>query len=146
MQVNLQLVTQAQNIPTATQFDHWVKAALLDSKANAEVTIRVVDEQEMSELNEKYRHQLGPTNVLAFPFEAPPGVTTTVLGDIVICAAVANEEAAAQKKMLNEHWAHLIIHGVLHLLGYNHNTSADAKTMEGLEIEILAKLGFSNPY
>lgn len=146
MKVNLQLATQAQNIPTATQFKHWVKAALPVSNANVEVTIRVVDEQEMSELNEKYRHRQGTTNVLAFPFEAPPGVTTALLGDIVICAAVANEEAAAQNKMLNEHWAHLIIHGVLHLLGYNHKTSTDAKTMEGLEIEILAKLGFSNPY
>ncbi len=146
MKINLQIATQEKNIPSASLFKSWVKAALQGKKQKFEVTIRVVDEPEIIELNKKYLHKKTPTNVLAFPFQAPPGIKIPILGDIVICAPIANKEAIEQKKSIKAHWAHLTIHGILHLLGYDHSTQKDAKKMEALEIKILKKLGFPNPY
>lgn len=139
MKINLQIASKQKNIPSPTLFKRWVQAALPPKKQNAELTIRIVDEPEIITLNEKYRHKKGPTNVLAFPIEAP--ITTPLLGDIIICAPITIQEAQAQNKSIDAHFAHLTIHGVLHLLGYEHD-----KVMETQEIKILAKLGFPNPY
>jgi probable rRNA maturation factor len=142
MKINIQIITKEKNIPTSAQFKRWVKAALPDKES--EVNIRIVDKQEIIDLNQQYRHKKGPTNVLAFPFEAP--VPTPFLGDIIICAQIANQETKQQHKPKTAHWAHLTIHGVLHLLGYDHDNAKDAKKMENLEIKLLATLGFPNPY
>jgi probable rRNA maturation factor len=144
--LDLQRASTAAELPTATDFEHWVKAALRNRTAPAELTIRIVDTAEGQQLNETWRHKTGPTNVLSFPFDNPPGLTLPLLGDIVICAPVVVAEAAAQGKPLTAHWAHLVIHGVLHLLGMDHQTEAEADAMERLEIEILHTLGYPNPY
>jgi probable rRNA maturation factor len=146
MKINLQIATQEKNIPSESLFKSWVKAALQGKKEKMEITIRLVDKPEIIELNKKYRHKKLPTNVLAFPFQAPPGIKIPILGDIVICAPIANKEAFEQKKSTKAHWAHLTTHAILHLLGHKHSTQKDAKKMETLEIKILKKLGFPNPY
>jgi probable rRNA maturation factor len=120
-----------------------------DRAGPLEVTIRIVDAAEGAELNRRFRDRDGPTNVLSFPFSPPPGLpdgAAGLLGDLVICAPVVVAEAADQHKGLDAHWAHMVVHGLLHLLGYDHLLPADAVTMEALEIAILADLGFSSPY
>ncbi|MEM7016900.1 MAG: rRNA maturation RNase YbeY [Pseudomonadota bacterium] len=133
--------------------ERWVNEALVgadyqydDDDATIELTIRIVSTAESAELNEQWRHRSGATNVLSFPFEPPPGIKMSLLGDIVICAAKVHSEAQAQYKTENAHWAHLVIHGVLHLLGYDHIETSDADCMEALEIQILQQLGYANPY
>lgn len=143
--LDLQIASEAEDIPTAEDFQRWVNAALVDHDG-AELTVRVVDEAEITELNRTYRNKDKPTNVLSFPFEAPAGVELPLLGDIVICAKVVRDEALEQKKPLQAHWAHMVVHGCLHLLGYDHIEEADAELMEGLEISLLAALGYANPY
>lgn len=135
-------------MPTATQLKQWAKAALKDKIAHVEMTVRVVDTTEITELNMHYRHKTGATNVLSFPFDMPMGLADEppLLGDIVICATVVNQEAEAQGKLATAHWAHMVVHGTLHLLGYDHEIPADANIMEPLEISILKKLGFPDPY
>jgi probable rRNA maturation factor len=110
------------------------------------VTLRVVGREEGAGLNLRYRGKSGATNVLAFPLEAPPGLPGGGLGDVVICAPVVAEEAAQQGKAPAAHWAHLVIHGILHLLGHDHQTEAQAARMEAAEVEVLARLGFGDPY
>ena len=112
----------------------------------AELSIRIVDEAESADLNHTYRHKSGPTNVLSFPCEVPDGVPLDLLGDLVICAPVVAREAQAQGKASEAHWAHMVIHGVLHLRGYDHIDTAEAERMEALEIDILSRLGYPNPY
>jgi probable rRNA maturation factor len=119
---------------------------VLADRDEAQLTIRITDEAEIQELNRTYRHKDKPTNVLSFPFEAPPGVEIPLLGDIIICAAVVAREAGEQGKPLQAHWAHMVIHGTLHLLGYDHIDETEAEQMEGLEITLLAGLGYANPY
>jgi probable rRNA maturation factor len=116
--------------------------------AEGEVSIRIVDAAESSMLNERYRGKAGPTNVLAFPAgDMPaPAAAPTPLGDIVICAPVVASEAADQDKPLEAHWAHIVIHGCLHLCGYDHDSDADAEQMEGRERALLAELGIADPY
>jgi probable rRNA maturation factor len=134
-------------LPAAERFERWVAAAIGGRREEAELTVRIVGEAEGTELNEHYRpEKTGPTNVLSFPFEAPEGVTVPLLGDIVICAPVVLREAAAQEKPPEAHWAHLVVHGCLHLLGYDHIEPEQALEMETLETEILAGLGYSDPY
>jgi probable rRNA maturation factor len=133
-------------LPTSEQLKAWVDAALTGFVEEAELTVRIVEPDEIQTLNRTYRHQDKPTNVLSFPFEAPPGVELPLLGDVVICAAVVEEEAQQQGKPAAAHWAHMVVHGVLHLLGYDHIEDDEAEEMESLEIEILAGLGISNPY
>jgi probable rRNA maturation factor len=111
-----------------------------------ELTIRIVDELESAELNEMYRNKKSATNVLAFPFEVDENVELKILGDLVICSQIVAAEALQQSKTKIEHWAHLIIHGVLHLQGYDHLSPAPAEEMENLEIKILDTLGYQNPY
>jgi len=144
----IQFAEDNQSTPNAVLLKSWVKSALQSYKKNAQVTIRIVSSEESAQLNEQYRHKKGPTNVLSFPYELPDGIkmTTPLLGDIAICANVVNKEAEEQNKNQKAHWAHIVIHGVLHLLGYNHIEEQEAIEMESLEIKILHNLGFQNPY
>lgn len=149
MNVDLDLqyaVAARDGLPSDEQLKRWGDAALSGFVEEAELTIRIVEPEEIQTLNRTYRHKDKPTNVLSFPFEAPPGVELPLLGDIVICAAVVAQEAQEQGKPLFDHWAHMVVHGVLHLLGYDHIEDDEAEEMEGLEIEILAEMGIANPY
>jgi probable rRNA maturation factor len=146
-------VSGATGVPDASDIQAWVTCVLsnlLDTESFPELSIQVVDEASISELNETYRHKAGPTNVLSFPFEAPPGLpeeeARQMLGDIVICAQVVNREAEQQQKTQRAHWAHMVVHGVLHLLGYDHLSDEEAEEMESLEIQLLNQLAFPNPY
>lgn len=133
-------------VPGEAAVSRWVAAALAGRRDEAELTVRIVDEDESSELNSTYRKKQGPTNVLSFPFEAPPGVELPLLGDIVVCAPVVAREAREQGKAPDAHWAHMVVHGCLHLLGYDHMETEEAEAMETLEAEVLAGLGYPNPY
>lgn len=133
-------------LPTRKQFQRWVAAALNGQRDAAEVSIRIVDEAEGAELNRTWRHKDYATNVLSFPAELPPGIRSPLLGDLVICAPVVIREAAQQGKSPEAHWAHLVVHGTLHLLGYDHETGAEAEAMEALETRMLAGLGYPDPY
>lgn len=145
--LDLQIVTHENNdLPEEQDFQRWVNAAILPFQAEAELTIRLVDEAESRELNATYRHKDKSTNVLSFPFESPPEIKLPLLGDLVICCQVVQREAREQNKPLLTHWAHMTIHGCLHLLGYDHLTDEQAEEMETLETEILQTLGYSDPY
>ncbi|WP_127476093.1 rRNA maturation RNase YbeY [Sulfurivermis fontis] len=144
--LDLQVASAASGLPAEDDFRRWVAAALAGRRDEAELTIRVVDEEESAELNGTYRYKLGPTNVLSFPFEAPPGVELPLLGDIVICAPVVAREAQEQDKTAAAHWAHMTVHGCLHLLGYDHIDPAEAEIMENLERDVLSALGYADPY
>jgi len=144
IQVEIENVSSAQRLPTNEQLQRWAEAAT--QREGAEAYIRIVDESEIAELNQTYRHKPGPTNVLSFPIEVPAGVPNDHLGDVVICAQVVEREAAEQGKSLESHWAHMVVHGFLHLQGYDHIEDGAAEIMESQEIAILARLGFSNPY
>ncbi|GHG73362.1 endoribonuclease YbeY [Alishewanella longhuensis] len=144
--LDLQLASDAAALPSAAQFQQWLDAAVLPFQAEAEVTIRIVDSAESQQLNSQYRAKDKPTNVLSFPFQCPPGIELPLLGDLVICAAVVAEEASEQGKAPEAHWAHMVIHGCLHLLGFDHINDDDAAEMEAEEIQILQQLGIANPY
>ncbi len=146
MIVELQNASTELNIPTLQQFQTWLNAALVDRSSATEITVRIVDEAESAKLNETFRHKNGPTNILSFPAELPTEIDHTALGDLVICAPIVNQEAQQQGKTVNAHWAHITIHGALHLCGYDHQTEPEAQTMEQLEIKLLNQLGFTNPY
>ena len=135
----------AYGVPAWNRFEAWAGAALRDHPG-AELTVRVVGGDEITELNRQFRGKEGPTNVLSFPFEAPPGVEMPLLGDVVIGAAVVAAEAAAQGKDPEAHWAHLTVHGCLHLIGYDHVEADEAEQMEALERAILDRLGYPDPY
>lgn len=136
---SLQLASQAADIPSASQFKRWVRAAL---RVETSLAIRIVDEEEGRQLNASYRGKDYATNVLTFPLTEEP----LLMGDIVICAPVVAREAMEQGKSLLAHYAHMTVHGVLHLHGYDHEVDAQADLMEAMEIAILHKLGFANPY
>lgn len=150
----LQLVIQNQIknkkyfIPTKIDFKKWINTALQEVNYlnNNEITIRIVDENEIAALNSKYRHKNYPTNILSFASEIPVDTKIKILGDLVICAPIVASESLKQDKNIKDHWAHLTIHGILHLLNYDHNNLKNARIMEKLEIKILAKLGIANPY
>jgi len=133
-------------IPGAPSMRRWVRAALGAEHAAAELSVRIVDEAEMRELNDRYRHRDYATNVLSFRAELPAGVDVPLLGDIVICAPVVNREAAEQHKTSRAHWAHMLVHGTLHLLGHDHERAREAAAMEALEKRILSGLKFPDPY
>lgn len=126
----------------------WAELTLANDMESAELTLRLVDEEEITHLNHTYRKQNKPTNVLAFPSSLPEGITLDfpLLGDVIICPSVLHKESQELGKSLDEHWAHIVIHGVLHLLGYDHIKDNDAEIMQAIEIKILANLGFTNPY
>jgi probable rRNA maturation factor len=146
LELELQRVSSADGIPTDADFSRWAQAALAGQRQRAELVIRVVDEEEITVLNRDYRYRDRPTNVLSFPFEAPPPVESDLIGDLVICAPVVAREALDQGKAAWAHWAHMVVHGVLHLLGYDHLSEAEAEAMEALEREILGGLGYPDPY
>ncbi len=156
--LDYQIATELTELPTEQDVQAWINLAL---KVEAEthgfakqlpspldITVRIVEADESQELNHNYRGKDKQTNVLSFPFENPPGLAEPlpILGDLVICAAVVKQEAAEQSKPLLAHWAHMVIHGSLHLLGYDHIKESEAQQMESLEIEILKQLSISNPY
>ena len=143
--LDLQLASDTADIPAEDQLQQWLQLAWQGDEPT-EVTIRVVDESEMQALNLQYRGKDKPTNVLSFPFEAPAGITIPLAGDLVICASVVAQEAREQYKDTNAHWAHMVIHGMLHLQSYDHIDDNEAQEMEGLEICLLAQIGIANPY
>lgn len=147
VELDLQLATTAQELPSETQLRQWCELALRQRTAPSELTIRIVDEAEGRELNHTWRGKDYPTNVLSFPADIPEGLLDIpLLGDLVICAPVVAREAAEQGKTASAHWAHLVIHGCLHLLGYDHLDDEEAEEMEGLERQLLAELGYPDPY
>lgn len=153
VEVELQWGVDALASPTQEQCEEWVQASLVGDLAREanEVTIRVVDREESQTLNRDYRHIDSPTNVLSFEFEQPPGLVDLgealpYLGDLVICADVVEQEAKEQGKDLLAHWAHMVVHGSLHLQGYDHLEDGEAEEMEDLEVVILKGLGFADPY
>ena len=144
LSIDLQLAYPAAGIPSAEEFKRWADSAL--QQPQGELTIRVVDKSESQELNRKYRGKDKPTNVLSFPFEAPEHLPYHYLGDLVICAPVVLAEAREQGKPVTSHWAHMVIHGMLHLHGYDHQDQAHAEEMEQLERQIMNDLGYPDPY
>ncbi|POY43810.1 rRNA maturation RNase YbeY [Avibacterium gallinarum] len=145
--VDLQIAAEnSENLPTEQQFQQWATAAVQAENLQPEITIRVVDEAESQSLNATYRGKDYPTNVLSFPFECPEEVELPLLGDLVVCRQVVEREAQEQGKPLMAHWAHMVVHGCLHLLGYDHIEDDEAEEMESLETEIMQDLGFADPY
>lgn len=134
------------NLPDEAELTRWASLAIADFRDTAELSIRIVDEAESQQLNNDYRGKDKPTNVLSFPFEVPEGIELDLLGDLVICAPVVSREADEQNKPVMHHWAHMVIHGCLHLLGFDHINDADAEEMEALEVKLLSQLDISNPY
>ena len=146
IELDLQIASDGQ-APSLEQLQQWCALALRQRSADSELTIRLVDEAEGSELNNTWRHKDYATNVLSFPADVPEGLLDIpLLGDLVICVPVVEREAAEQDKSLEAHWAHLVIHGCLHLLGYDHIDDAEAEEMESLEQNLLAELGHPDPY
>ena len=144
--LDIQIATESTDYPDERQFQRWVDVVLTDSDVDSEIVIRLVDEEESAELNSQYRHKTGPTNILSFPFEPPKGIEMDLLGDLLICVPIIVKEALEQHKLPEHHWAHITIHGVLHLLGYDHIEEHEAEQMEALEISILKTLNIANPY
>ncbi|HHE9443411.1 TPA: rRNA maturation RNase YbeY [Haemophilus influenzae] len=145
--VDLQIATEnIEGLPTEEQIVQWATAAVRPEGDEVEMTVRIVDEAESHELNLTYRGKDRPTNVLSFPFECPDEVELPLLGDLVICRQVVEREAVEQDKPLMAHWAHMVVHGSLHLLGYDHIEDDEAEEMESLETQIMQGLGFDDPY
>ena len=146
LDVSVEYALPRLGLPAAVSFRKWVAAALKGRIREADLAIRIVGTKEGRALNRHYRGRDYATNVLSFPAELPEGVKLPLLGDIVLCAPVVAREAREQKKALAAHWAHLTVHGALHLLGWNHEDTREAECMEQLEREILAELGIGDPY
>ena len=147
MIIDLQMACeQESDLPTAEQIEQWATAAVQPQSDEVEMTVRIVDEAESHALNLNYRGKDRPTNVLSFPFECPDEVELPLLGDLVICRQVVEREAQEQDKPLMAHWAHMVVHGSLHLLGYDHIEDDEAEEMESLETQIMTELGFADPY
>lgn len=147
LELDLQIACEAPSLPEAEQLRSWAAAALVGRREAAELTIRVVDETEGADLNLRFRGRPGPSNVLSFPFDPPPGLPhQDYIGDLILCAPVVVREAAEQGKPEQAHWAHLVIHGVLHLMGHDHHTEPEAEAMEAIETSLLGGLGFPSPY
>ena len=147
MIIDLQIACEQESgLPTAQQIEQWATAAVEPQSDEVEMTVRIVDEAESHALNLNYRGKDRPTNVLSFPFECPDEVELPLLGDLVICRQVVEREAQEQDKPLMAHWAHMVVHGSLHLLGYDHIEDDEAEEMESLETQIMTGLGFADPY
>jgi probable rRNA maturation factor len=144
--LDIQSASSSEDAPDEQSIKRWVSAAIVSNTGDTELSIRIVDERESQELNQTYRGSSGPTNVLSFPFDAEIPEPLPLIGDVVICAPVVAREAEQQNKELKAHWAHMIVHGVLHLQGYDHQNDTEAVIMEALETEIMQKLGFPPPY
>jgi len=147
VQVYVQDVSLNADVPGHAEIKQWAKTTLRECEYHdVELTIRVVDEPAISALNQRFRSKKGSTNVLAFPFVDPPGLNTNLIGDVVVCAPVIAREAKHSSQSLIEHWAHIVVHGVLHLCGYDHQRHVEAQTMQQVECAVLKQLGFSDPY
>jgi len=149
--VDMQIASGHKELPSQEQLTLWAQTALKGLKDEAELSIRLVDESESQQLNLEYRGKDKPTNVLSFPFEIPEALQGLdevghLIGDLIICTQVVENEAKQQNKPLMHHWAHMVVHGCLHLLGYDHITDEEAQVMENLERDILSKLDISDPY
>lgn len=147
--VEVDNVSAEPSVPSDRDISRWVIHALQSNTAlnpASELSVRIVDSDEIQSLNRQYRQKDKPTNVLSFPAELPEGIDIPLLGDIVICATIVADEAKAQGKAVDDHWAHMLIHGTLHLLGYDHIDDGEAEEMEQLEIKLLAVLGINSPY
>ena len=145
--IDLQIACEQETgLPIAEQIEQWATAAVQPQSDEVEMTVRSVDEAESHALNLNYRGKDRPTNVLSFPFECPDEVELPLLGDLVICRQVVEREAQEQDKPLMAHWAHMVVHGSLHLLGYDHIEDDEAEEMESLETQIMTGLGFADPY
>ena len=144
--VDIQMASASEEAPDPQSIERWVSAAIGNQRESTELSVRIVDNEEGQLLNEQFRGSSGATNVLSFPFENESPEPLPLIGDIVICAPIVAKEAVEQNKALNAHWAHMIIHGVLHLLGYDHQNDTEANAMEALETEIMQGLGFPPPY
>lgn len=146
IELEVQYAIDEASLPDEQQLQLWVNTALQNLLDEGELCIRITDAAESQSLNHQYRGKDKPTNVLSFPFEVPEGVPVTILGDLVVCAEVVAREASEQNKDLYHHWAHMIVHGCLHLLGYDHINDEEAEIMEQLERDILARLEIADPY
>jgi probable rRNA maturation factor len=148
IKIDLQIAIKNEFIPKKNDFKKWLDATVNETTSpqkSTEICIRIIDTKESANLNKTYRHKSGPTNILSFDYEHEPKEETHLLGDLAICAPIVNKEAAEQKKPALAHWAHITIHGYLHLAGYQHQTKKQTEKMENLEIKILQNLGY-NPY
>ncbi|MCG8317051.1 MAG: rRNA maturation RNase YbeY [Pseudomonadales bacterium] len=152
LELDLQIASEDDDVPEPGQFENWILSALslgdfrADDQLPIELTIRVVEAEESQHLNLTYRDKDKPTNVLSFPFESPEDIPLQLLGDLIICAPVVRQEAHEQGKTLTAHWAHMVIHGTLHLLGYDHIDEQDAEQMETIETRVMHTLGYADPY
>lgn len=164
VRVCLQRACPGVSVPKLPEFTRWADLAvayatntdktdaatahadITNTDKTREISIRIVDREESRTLNGQYRGKPTPTNILSFPADFPPGVDAPLLGDLAICAPVIEQEAEQQQKPPEAHWAHMVIHGTLHLLGYDHIEAGDAHKMEALEIALLDQLGYPNPY
>jgi probable rRNA maturation factor len=145
IELDLQVAGTFSGLPGPGHFQAWLAAAL-GQVEHQELTLRIVDCEESRRLNQQFRGKDAPTNVLSFPADVPAEIDLPLLGDIVICAPLVEQEALDQGKPLMAHWAHLTVHGVLHLLGYDHQHDVEADEMEAVEIRLLESLGYPNPY
>tara|TARA_B110000503_G_C7137139_1_gene409311 strand:+ start:304 stop:792 length:489 start_codon:yes stop_codon:yes gene_type:complete len=148
--IDMENASSSPNVPDEKLVHQWVYAALAEintgGKDDLELSVRVVDEEESADLNQRYRHKQGATNVLSFPADLPDSLQLPLLGDLVICAQIVEREARQQDKSLDAHWAHMLIHGSLHLMGYDHIDDRDTEEMELLETKIITSLNFPPPY
>jgi len=144
--INIQRVVQHNNLPSDEAFTEWVNAAQITANKNVEITIRIVSAEEIQDLNRDYRNKDAVTNILSFSSEAELGEESLLLGDIVICADIVAKEAKEFGKSLTERWAHMVVHGCLHVQGYDHQEEQERQIMENKEIEVHQGFGFSNPY
>jgi probable rRNA maturation factor len=143
--IDIDNVSDNDDVPEPESIRRWASSALTQL-ADAELSIRIVNEDEITDLNSRYRDKNKATNVLSFPADLPEEIDIPLLGDIIICASVVNQEALEQNKTVDAHWAHMTIHGVLHLMGYDHIEDEEAEEMEALETRLLQQLGFPAPY
>ena len=146
--VHIDLINNSDStqLPELSDLELWATAAVGEQREEAEISLLIVDEAEGAELNQQWRNKNGPTNVLSFPSDLPAELGLPLLGDLVICAPVVAKEALEQKKSLSSHWAHMVVHGTLHLLGFDHIDDDQAEEMESLETDILARIGYPDPY
>ena len=144
--VDLEIADPGQSVPSRQRLSSWVEAALTGITEHAELSVKVVTPEESSALNGRFRERPVATNVLAFPAELPAELEIPLLGDLVICRRIVEQEAAEQGKSVRAHWVHMVVHGTLHLMGYDHQTDRDAERMEAREVQILAALGYADPY
>jgi probable rRNA maturation factor len=147
LRLSVQYGVARAGLPADSALRRWAHAALKGlRRRRVALGLRIVGNAESAALNGRFRRKSYPTNVLSFPFEPPPGTRSDMLGDLVICAPVVRHEAHTQRKPVNAHWAHMVVHGILHLRGYDHRKRQDAAVMEKMEIRLLKELGYANPY